>query len=240
LVEDAVRGRRQYVIGNHNLHSLYLLSRQPRMRGFYEQADYVHVDGMPLVLLGRLLGMQLERKHRTGYMDLLPRLLENACSKGWRIFYLGSKPEVVEKGSDILRAQYPALTLKSFHGYFDTQPGCPNNKSVLAQINEFAPHVLLVGMGMPRQETWILQNREHLRANAIFCCGALMDYVAGEIPTPPRWLGQIGLEWLYRLAAEPGRLWRRYLVEPWFVLGFLFAEIQMMKTANGEKSQSWG
>jgi N-acetylglucosaminyldiphosphoundecaprenol N-acetyl-beta-D-mannosaminyltransferase len=76
----------------------------------------------------------------------------------------------------------------------------------------------MVGMGMPRQEVWVLENREDIDARALFCCGALMDYVAGEIPTPPRWIGRLGFEWLYRLLSEPSRLWRRYLLEPWSVM----------------------
>jgi N-acetylglucosaminyldiphosphoundecaprenol N-acetyl-beta-D-mannosaminyltransferase len=76
----------------------------------------------------------------------------------------------------------------------------------------------MVGMGMPRQEHWIVDNFELLGPVVVLPCGAAIDYVAGEIPTPPRWAGRCGLEWLYRLAAEPGRLWKRYLIEPWFVL----------------------
>ena len=70
-----------------------------------------------------------------------------------------------------------------------------------------------------------MENREHIQTNTIFCCGALMDYVAGELPTPPRWLGQVGLEWLFRLISEPRRLWRRYLLEPWFVFRILAREL---------------
>ena len=72
---------------------------------------------------------------------------------------------------------------------------------------------------MPRQEIWILENQKQIEANVIFPAGAFMDYMAGEIPTAPRWLAAIYLEWLYRLFSEPARLWRRYLVEPWFVFG---------------------
>jgi UDP-N-acetyl-D-mannosaminuronic acid transferase (WecB/TagA/CpsF family) len=79
----------------------------------------------------------------------------------------------------------------------------------------------MVGMGMPLQEKWITENLDHIAAQTIFCAGALMDYVAGEVPTCPRWLAGIGFEWLYRLLIEPARLWHRYLVEPWFILGQL-------------------
>jgi len=89
---------------------------------------------------------------------------------------------------------------------------------VLAQIREFQPQVLMVGMGMPRQEYWILDNLPDIAANVVLTAGACFDYLAGVIPTPPRWLGKIGLEWIFRLWHEPRRLWKRYLWEPWLLL----------------------
>ncbi len=220
-VLNAVEGGRQCIIGNHNLHSLYMWLHEPRMREFYSQAEYTHIDGMSLVLLGRLFGLPLNRDHRTGYMDLLPLLSEEAVKHQWRIFYLGSRPGVAEKAARILRKQYPGLEIATRHGHFNTNQVGTENQRVLAEIKAYAPDVLMVGMGMPRQELWILENQKDLAAHAVFCCGALMDYVAGEIPTPPRWIGRVGCEWLYRLLSEPARLWRRYLVEPWSVLGQL-------------------
>ena len=76
-------------------------------------------------------------------------------------------------------------------------------------------------MGMPRQQHWVLENESRLAVNAISTSGAALDYVVGEIPTPPRWAGRVGLEWLFRLAAEPRRLAGRYLVEPWYVMPLL-------------------
>jgi N-acetylglucosaminyldiphosphoundecaprenol N-acetyl-beta-D-mannosaminyltransferase len=83
----------------------------------------------------------------------------------------------------------------------------------------------MVGMGMPRQEYWVLDNLRNIQANVILTAGACLDYVAKAAPTPPRWIGHLGLEWLYRLLSDPVRLWRRYLLEPWFILKLLFQEI---------------
>ncbi|RUT04502.1 hypothetical protein DSM107010_57820 [Chroococcidiopsis cubana SAG 39.79] len=83
----------------------------------------------------------------------------------------------------------------------------------------------MLGIGMPRQEHWILDNLDRLSANAILTAGAAMDYVAGAVPTPPRWAGQFGLEWLFRLLAEPQRLWRRYSIEPWLILRLFATEL---------------
>jgi N-acetylglucosaminyldiphosphoundecaprenol N-acetyl-beta-D-mannosaminyltransferase len=82
----------------------------------------------------------------------------------------------------------------------------------------------MVGMGMPVQEHWILHNFFRLSPAVILAPGACFDYIAGVVPTPPRWMGQIGLEWLFRLASEPRRLWKRYLLEPWPVLGLVLKD----------------
>ncbi len=219
LVNEAIENGRRYIIGNHNLHSVYLWYHESKMRRFYEVADYTHIDGMFLILLGNLLGLPLGRQNRATSLDFFPLLAEKATTSGWRIFYLGSKPGVAENASDKLRKRYGGLQIQTHHGHFDAAKSSKDNKKVLEEIRAYAPHILLVGMGMPRQEIWILENQQELEANVIFPAGAFMDYMAGAIPTAPRWLASIYLEWLYRLICEPARLWRRYLVEPWFVLG---------------------
>jgi N-acetylglucosaminyldiphosphoundecaprenol N-acetyl-beta-D-mannosaminyltransferase len=212
------------IIANHNLHSLYLYHKDPIMRAFYERADYIHIDGMPLVFLGRLTGLPFRREHRVTYVDWVWSLMAKAVESNWRIFYLGSKPGIAESGEKILRERFANLHLMTTHGYFDVQKGSEENSFILKKINEYRPHVLMVGMGMPRQEHWIIHNLDEIKANAILTAGACMDYVAGVVPTPPRWAGKIGAEWLFRLAVEPRRLWHRYLVEPWFLLRVGFAE----------------
>jgi len=221
LIRRAIDQGHHYVLGNHNLHSLYLWNREPRMREFHEMADYVLIDGMPLILLGRMVGLRLKREHRSTSLDFIPLLLPEAVREGWRIYYLGSRPGVAERAATKLRAKYPELHIRSHHGYFNPAKSGEENREVLDHINAYSPHILLVGMGMPRQEIWILENRADIAANVVSPCGAHMDYTAGEIPTAPRWLALIYLEWLYRLIAEPRRLWRRYLLEPWFVLPIL-------------------
>jgi N-acetylglucosaminyldiphosphoundecaprenol N-acetyl-beta-D-mannosaminyltransferase len=224
LVAKAVAQDKNWIIANHNLHSVFLFHRDEKMREYFAKADYTHIDGMYLILLGKLLGLPLKPEHRTGYVDWLHPLMREAAQKGWRVFYLGSKPGVAERSAEILRTQYPDLQIATAHGYFDINSDSVENQNTLATINAYQPHLLMVGMGMPRQERWVVENRKDISANAIVTCGALMDYVAGEIPTPPRWTGQFGVEWLYRLLSEPKRLWFRYLVEPWFLLKVFLPE----------------
>jgi N-acetylglucosaminyldiphosphoundecaprenol N-acetyl-beta-D-mannosaminyltransferase len=223
-VAEAISEQRQVVIANHNLHSLYLHGRDAKLRAFHEAADITHADGMSLVFIARILGIPLSRCHRVTYVDWIGPLMEEAARNGWRVFALGGRPGVFNQAAAQLRERFPGLVLEGMHGYFDASPGSGDTATALRAIAAFRPQILLVGMGMPRQEHWVLDNRHALRANAILMAGAAMDYVAGVVPTPSRRASALGLEWLWRLLAEPRRLWRRYLVEPWYVLVRLPAE----------------
>jgi N-acetylglucosaminyldiphosphoundecaprenol N-acetyl-beta-D-mannosaminyltransferase len=220
-IAESIRDGTRRIFASQNLHSLYLQRTDARLRSFYDRADYVRIDGMSIVLLGRLLGLPLRREHRVTYVDWLPVFLAEAARIGWRVFYLGSRPGIAESAASMLRARFPGLQIATAHGYFDARADSPENSDTIRAINTFRPHVLMVGMGMPRQQHWVLENHEKLAVNAISISGAALDYVVGDIPTPPRWSGQIGLEWLFRLVAEPRRLAGRYLVEPWYLVPLL-------------------
>jgi N-acetylglucosaminyldiphosphoundecaprenol N-acetyl-beta-D-mannosaminyltransferase len=225
LIAEVVRRGERWIIANHNLHSIYLYHRDSKMRAFYRKTKAVHVDGMALVWVGKLLGYPFQSHHRVTYVDWTGPLMAEALQQGWRIFYLGSKPSVAERGAEVLRQSFSGLQIKTHHGYFDARPGSRENRLVIERIAAFAPQILMVGMGMPRQEHWILDNLSEVSANVILPSGAAIDYVAGVVPTPPRWMGRVGLEWLSRLVSERGRLWRRYLIEPWFLLGPLARDV---------------
>ena len=218
LIGKAIKSKQRWIIANHNLHSVYLFHKDMRMRRFYQKVDYTHVDGMILVLLGKLFKMPLQREHRVTYVDWTPHLIAQAAKHNWRIFYLGGKPGISELGADVLRQQFPTLEIATNHGYFNPEPSSPENQEILAMIRAYNPKILMVGMSMPRQEQWILDNLDSITANVILPTGAAIDYVAGVVPTPPRWAGKLGIEWLFRLIAEPKRLWQRYLIEPWFLV----------------------
>ena len=224
IVEEAITLDTKWVIANHNLNSLYLYHHNSGMRDFYDLADYIHVDGMSLILLGKILDLPCRRFHRVTYVDWVWSLMASAIEENWRIFYLGSKPGIADKGASILRKMYPNLQIATSHGYFPESANEAANQEIIKQIKNYQPHVLMVGMGMPRQEKWILENLGKIDANIILPSGACIDYIAGEISIPPRWMGKVGLEWLYRLITEPKRLWRRYLVEPRFIAIMFFYE----------------
>lgn len=218
IISESVAHDERYVVTNLNMHYLYGVHCYPEIRDHHARAHFTHVDGLPLIPLMRLFGIKLKHENRIAYVEFLPLLAAEAAKKhGWRIYYLGSEPGVAEKGAAFLREQNPGLQLRTHHGYFDTRGA--ENDAVLSDIRAYSPDILMVGMGMPRQELWVSENLERIAARTIFStCGCTIDYIAGKTPACPRWMGNNGFEWLYRLFAEPTRLWHRYLVEPWFVL----------------------
>jgi N-acetylglucosaminyldiphosphoundecaprenol N-acetyl-beta-D-mannosaminyltransferase len=210
-----IRQGQKGLIANHNAHSLALLKTQSSMRAFYDRADLIEIDSTPMIAWAKLMGLPVGREHRCTYLDWREAFWTMAQSLGWRVFYLGCAPGIADAAAAKIRQEWPDVELATHHGYFDHAPGSTQNQAVVAQINAFAPDVVFVGMGMPVQESWIEQNFESLTQGVVFSVGGAFDYEAGVQSACPRWLGRIGLEWLYRFATQPKRLFVRYFVEPW-------------------------
>ena len=218
-VHVAASGGQPVLIANHNFHSLFLIRRSARLRVFFAEADLIQIDSTPLIWWGRRLGLPLTREMRSTYLDWRDDFWRVADARRWRVFYLGGAPRVAETAAARLAERYPNVQIGFQHGYFDRTPDSAENRQVLAQIAAFDPHVLLVGMGMPLQELWALENRAAIKRGAILTVGAAFDYEAGVQAAAPRWTGRLGLEWLARLIGQPRRLAGRYLVEPWSLIG---------------------
>jgi N-acetylglucosaminyldiphosphoundecaprenol N-acetyl-beta-D-mannosaminyltransferase len=218
------------VVANHNAHSLYLIRRDAEMRAFYARADLIEIDSVPMIAWGRLLGAQVSRAHRCTYLDWREDFWGLAAREGWRVFHLGCAPGVGEAARAAVLKRHPGVQIAVKHGFFDMAGA--ENAQVLAEIAAFQPHILFVGMGMPRQEAWIAANFDRLPEAVIFPIGAAFDFEAGRSTTPPRWTGRLGLEWLHRFAHEPGRLFSRYFVEPWSLLGAAAGDVRRVVFAR--------
>ena len=220
---------RNLIFGNHNLHSIHLFHKNARLRQYYRLCHLTHVDGMSVIALGRLLGLPLDRRHRTTYLDWIEDFLEMAQAGGWRIFVVGGPPEFAAVLADYLQQRYPSLALRCHHGYV----GPEDDDRLHAAIRDFGAQVVMVGMGMPRQEEWILRALPHIQTHLVFNCGAAFEYLAGIKYRPPRWAGKLGLEWLFRWCSEPRRLASRYFVEPVQLLPLLVRSVLQRGTAGG-------
>jgi N-acetylglucosaminyldiphosphoundecaprenol N-acetyl-beta-D-mannosaminyltransferase len=224
-LDRAVQAPEQVVVVNHNVNSLVQHQRTDDLRQLYRTADACFVDGMPIVWMGRLLGEELRSINRLGVLDWIWPLLSMAEVRGWRVAHLGGTPQVDADSAERIRERHPGIVYSSRHGYFDHEPGSIENDQVLRWLQEWSPDLLLVGMGMPLQETWLNQNLDRLPQCTVVTVGGIMGFLAGERPTAPRWMGPLGVEWAFRLLTEPRRLARRYLVEPWGLVPPLVREL---------------
>lgn len=221
FIADQIAQGRRAIVANHNAHSLYLLRENDELQAFYDRADLVEVDSRPLLMWAKLTGRNSRAFHRCTYLDWREAFWEIATERGWRVFYLGGAPGVAEKAAASIRQARPGARIAVRDGYFDMAPESPEARGVLDDIAAFAPHVLMVGMGMPRQEIWIHRNHDALPPCVVLPVGAAFDYEAGVQRAAPRWMGRMGVEWLFRLVVDPRRLFHRYCAEPWRLLGLL-------------------
>jgi N-acetylglucosaminyldiphosphoundecaprenol N-acetyl-beta-D-mannosaminyltransferase len=221
LFRERVNAGQQCLTAYQNMHGLHVRLHDAALERLHRlPRTFVHIDGMPLVFLCRLAGIRASRDHRVTLVDFIWPLLELAAREKWRVFYLGGTEEVLANGLAAIVDRIPALEILGHSGYFDTSDSAAN-RHVLDEIAAFRPHLVLVGMGMGRQERWILDNFAELAPASVYAVGACMEYLAGAVKVPPRWMGRAGLEWLFRLAGDPKRFWFRYMLEPWSVVAYV-------------------
>jgi N-acetylglucosaminyldiphosphoundecaprenol N-acetyl-beta-D-mannosaminyltransferase len=221
ILDMSATNREQCIIASQNLHGMRVLYEVEEVRKLHDLDNtFVHIDGMPIVALCKLMGIKADREHRVTLIDFIWPLLRTAEEKGWRLFYLGARPEVLSAGLAIIRRSFPNLEIKGRNGYFELDDA-KKNQEIAEDIRSYQPQIVLVGMGMARQEPWILKHYKDLAPASFITVGACLEYIAGAVQTPPRWMGYAGIEWLFRLAENPRRFWHRYLVEPWLLLAHI-------------------
>lgn len=205
-VADLIEAGGRASVAYANVHVLNQTQQDPALQAFLAEADLVYCDGNGVRLGARLLGTSLPGR-MTG-ADWIWELAAAAEGR-WRLYWIGGQPGVAEAAAQALQHAHPGLAIATDHGYHPRTG--PEDQACTRRINAFGPDIVLVGMGTPEQESWVAQRRAQLDAPVVWCLGATADYVAGQVPRGPAWLTDRA-EWLARLAAEPGRLWRRYLV----------------------------
>jgi N-acetylglucosaminyldiphosphoundecaprenol N-acetyl-beta-D-mannosaminyltransferase len=192
-----------------NAHVVNQSRTTPGLGNALRRADLVYCDGYGVRLAARVLKMPVP--HRMTGADWIWGLATLCELAGQPIYLLGSEPPIAREAAARLRHWYPSLdVVGSHHGYFDLDS--PHNERVIEHINEHPARIVLVGMGTPKQELWVDRYADRLDGAVVWTVGALFDYVSGHIPRAPRWLADNGFEWIFRLAIEPQRMWRRYLL----------------------------
>ncbi len=202
-----------------NVHSVMTAWRDPQFRAVINGADLATPDGMPLVWGLRLLGFR--RQERVCGPDLMLDLCRLAAAEGYPVFLYGGTEETLEKLQARLEGMLPALSVAGRFAPPFRPLSRQEDEAVTAMIAASGARIVFVGIGCPKQEVWMAAHSGTIPA-VMVGVGAAFDFHGGRLRRAPSWMQRSGLEWLFRLLAEPRRLWRRYLVNnPLFVALFL-------------------
>ena len=218
VIGELVAARRGGTVFTPNVDHVVMASNDDPFRRAYAAVDLALADGMPVVWACRVLGVPVPEK--VSGSDLVPALMDRAEEEGWRVYLLGGAEGVAESASLRLQRTHPCLrVVGTASPRIDLGAPEAQRSEVLDDIRQAAPDLVLVGLGAPKQEMWIDASAPLLRPAVLLGVGASIDFLAGTARRAPRWMSAAGLEWAYRLAHEPRRLWRRYLLrDPAFLL----------------------
>jgi N-acetylglucosaminyldiphosphoundecaprenol N-acetyl-beta-D-mannosaminyltransferase len=212
------QGRSAYVCVTP-AHSIMDAYHDPSFRRILNSSGLTTPDGMSVVWILRIRGYKnIERVHGSG-------LMLNTCQFGlprnWRHFFYGGRVGVAEELINHLVDTYPDLKIAGTYTPPFRELTTEEDEAIIKTINNSEADIVWVGLSSPKQERWMIEHLSKIHAPVMIGVGAAFDFVSGNKPRAPRWMQQIGLEWLFRLASEPKRLWPRYRQYPlfaWLVL----------------------
>jgi N-acetylglucosaminyldiphosphoundecaprenol N-acetyl-beta-D-mannosaminyltransferase len=215
-IDGWIHQRRPHYVCLAPVHNILACQDDPELKRVFNRSGLTTPDGMPLVWIARAHGYR--QAGRVYGPDLMLALCHHGLPRGYRHYFYGAGPGVAAKLADVLRERFPGLQVVGA----DSPPFRPlsaaEQTAEVERIRAASPDVVWVAVGSPRQERWMADNLDRVGAPVMIGVGAAFDFVSGRKPWAPRWIQRSGLEWLFRLATEPRRLWRRYLRYPLFVV----------------------
>jgi N-acetylglucosaminyldiphosphoundecaprenol N-acetyl-beta-D-mannosaminyltransferase len=229
LLVRLARGDHLAYVVTANVDHVVRLNRRPELRPLYADADLVVADGMPLVWASRILGHRLPG--RVAGSDLFPCLCQRAATEGLTVYLLGGDPGTADAAAAVLKQRNPALQIVGIdcppYGFESDAAEC---ERIVSRVESASPAILFVALGSPKQEQWIYANRSRCGARLSIGVGISFSFVSGQVKRAPKWMQRVGLEWFHRMAQEPGRLCRRYLVEDLAFSWILLRDLIRLRT----------
>jgi len=223
-IERLAGSQAPVLVAHANAHTLNSAAGDPSYRDVLRRADLVLNDGKGVMLAARLLGDRFPADLNGNFFT--PLLVRRAAERGWPVYFLGARPGVAAAAADRLAERVPGLQVSGVRdGYFSPA----ELDGVIAGIRESGAEVLLVALGNPAQERWLDEHLAATGAQIGVGVGAFFDFQTGTVPRAPAWMNRLGVEWVHRLALEPRRMWRRYLIgNPLFILRVLRSRFASM------------
>ncbi|MDD7971575.1 WecB/TagA/CpsF family glycosyltransferase [Roseinatronobacter sp. HJB301] len=202
----ALLGRAKCRAAFVNAHCVNVAYRNPAYRRALDSADLLLPDGAGIDLAARWQGARLAAN--LNGTDLCPLLLAEAARRGLSVFLLGGQAGVAADAANALSRSFPDLRIAgTLDGFAQATP-----EVAIPTINDSGADILLVAMGVPLQDLWLAQYAPALRPRLVMGVGALFDFLAGRVRRAPRWIRRIRMEWAWRLAMEPRRMFGRYVI----------------------------
>jgi N-acetylglucosaminyldiphosphoundecaprenol N-acetyl-beta-D-mannosaminyltransferase len=203
-----------------NVDKLVKAARDPELRRVINDCALINADGMPVVWASRLLGRPL--KERVAGVDLFEALMQRGAQKGWRIFLLGAREEIVSRVRFLYERKYPGLRIVGHrNGYWKPE----EEEGVAQQIADAQADILFVAISSPKKEQFLAQHQARMKVPFAMGVGGTFDVAAGLVKRAPVWMQRTGLEWFYRFLQEPRRMFRRYFIDDMAFFGMLAKEM---------------
>lgn len=216
-IDKLIQENKNAYVVTPNVDHIVQLERGGELCKAYKDADLILTDGKPLIWISKWYGTPI--KEKISGSDLFPLLCKMAAEKGYTMYFLGAAEGVAAKAAENLMKKYKGLNVV---GTYSPPYGFEKDEVELAKIekmiNEVHPHILIVGLGCPKQELFILHNKDRLGVPLSLGLGASLDFEAGNIKRAPKWMADHGLEWLFRITQDPKRMAKRYLVDDLLIL----------------------
>jgi N-acetylglucosaminyldiphosphoundecaprenol N-acetyl-beta-D-mannosaminyltransferase len=215
-IEDWIKqGHQRYVCVTpaHAVMECYL---QPELRPIFNNSGLTTPDGMAIVWLLRLTGRN--QVNRVYGPDLMLSVCERSIDRGYKHFFYGGVPGVANELTARLQTRFPGLRVAGTYSPPFHSLSSREDEALVERINRTLPDIVWIGISTPKQERWMSEHVGKLSAPVLIGVGAAFDFLSGRKKQAPRWIQRSGMEWLFRLASEPRRLWRRYSNYPLFVL----------------------
>lgn len=215
FIDKRIQDRQKTFIVTANAEIVMMANDNPIFRKLICLADIVLPDGAGVVWAGKYLGYHVPERV-AGY-DLVQNIFPLATQKKYKVYFLGAAPSVASTAAKNILQKYPTLNIAGTHdGFFDKQ----EEEKIICEINNKQADILLVALGAPKQEQWIVDNMPKLCANIFIGIGGTFNVMAGTAKRAPLWMQKIGMEWFHRLLCEPTRI-LRMIALPKFVIKVL-------------------
>ena len=208
VVQETIESESQLHHVVVNAGKIVAMQKDLQLRRSVNESDLINADGQAVVWASKILGKPL--KERVAGIDLMNNLIELAHKKSYKIFFFGAKEEIVKTVVDKTSKSYsPEIIAGYRNGYFDKK----EEQRIAKEIANSGANILFVAISSPTKENFLYNNREVLKkVNFVMGVGGSFDVVAGKVKRAPLWMQKSGLEWFYRLAQEPKRMWKRYVI----------------------------